>query len=102
MYFCQGQGESRNTRESRELLQEAEHNTLSTMHEAERGDMLGGQGRVQTPQNIPGVGLGPETLDVFQSPAAWVRTSGLGKNVTSQALWSPCELEGCTSFFASR
>lgn len=49
-----GQGESRNARESRELLQEAEHNTLSTMHKAERGDMLGGQGSVQTPWSIPG------------------------------------------------
>lgn len=52
MYFCQGQarGESRNTCESRQLLQEAEHSTPSTMHEAERGNMLAGQGSVQTHQ----------------------------------------------------
>lgn len=46
--------EKAETRESKELLQEAEHHTLSTMHEAEHGDMLGGQGSVQTPWNIPG------------------------------------------------
>lgn len=48
------------------------------------------------------VGLGPETLDVFQTPAVWDRASGLGMNVASQALWSPCEQEDCTSFCASR
>lgn len=48
------------------------------------------------------VGLGPETVDVFQTPAFCDRAPGLGKNVASQALWSPRELEDCTPFFASR
>lgn len=48
------------------------------------------------------MGLGPETLDVFQTPAFWDRAPGLGKNVVSQVLWNPCELEDCTPFFATR
>lgn len=48
------------------------------------------------------MGLDPETLDVFQTPAFWDKAPGLGKNVASQALWSPCDLEDCTPFFASR
>lgn len=46
--------------------------------------------------------LVPETLDVFQIPAFWDKAPGLGKNVASQALWSPCDLEDCTPFFATR